>query len=159
MERQPQRPGGAVVGVGGGGGDGQAGAGQGVADGGLAGWGGQPHQQWGGDAGGVGQLEVAGEFAGQALGGFGGPVVLQEEVDLLVVFAPPAVAVGMDEPPPAEAAGLLGPPQLQLGTGVVAGVLREGAEDGMTVRRSGFSADGLSEGRIMARSFGLVIQS
>ena len=118
-----------MVGVGGGGSNGKAAAGQGVADGGLAGWGGEPHQQRGADAGGGGELCVAGEFAGQALGSFGGPVVLQEEVDPPVVFAPAAVAVGADEPAPVLGAVVLGPPALQRGVRMVAGVVGQGTEE------------------------------
>ena len=54
---------------------------------------------------GVGELEVAGEFAGQAVRGFAGPVVLEEEVDPAVVFAPAAIAVGADQAAPVGGAG------------------------------------------------------
>jgi len=70
--------------------------GQRLADAGLASSAGKPKQDGGVDAGGVGEEAVAGEFGGDAVGGFGVVVVLEEEVDGAAVLGPAAVAVGAD---------------------------------------------------------------
>src|SRR5512132_1491968 len=129
MQRQPQRPCGGLVGVGGGGGRRQAAAGERLAGGRLARLGGQPYQQRGGDLAGLGELEVAGQLGGQPPERFAAPVVFQEEVQLGLVFAPAAVAVGVDQPAPVGGAALLGPPLLQRRRWILAGGVGEGTKE------------------------------
>jgi hypothetical protein len=95
----------------------------------FAPWAGEAEENPVGVSGGSGQADVAVELGGEAFETLGAVVVLEEERQAGVSFAPDAVAVGADDLTPLSSTAPFRPPLVEPATGSGASGAEQGAEE------------------------------